>query len=154
MEVVSVRVLKDDGSNTKMVSTDFLRQYRQALENMIRESESWVWHSNADRRELSVELLQDSTVRIHDHTYTSNCVLGISREDVILGITWHVKFGPQTHYKSRKVKVRGQTLQALIPSKRESGIPKVQPTSIQKFGSVWRTEVTSKSSTWRQRHWK
>ena len=100
---VSVRVLKDDGCNTNVISQRLLSRFRNRFQVM--KSKTVVQHSRDGSREESSEVVINGTLRIESHTYTSNWVVADCRYDVLLGMPWHVANNPQIDYVKRVVKV-------------------------------------------------
>ena len=72
MNSLSLKVLKDDGCNTNVVSREFLAKFRSRnifevfLENVT------VQHSQKGTTENASEVILNGTLRLGAHTYTSN----------------------------------------------------------------------------------
>lgn len=77
-----VAVLKYDGCNSNVLSSDFMRRNRGVLH--IRREDTITKHSDKSRNESSPEVVLNVTVNISDHQYTSNWALASSRYDVFL----------------------------------------------------------------------
>ena len=89
----AVKVLKDDGCNTNVVSTQFLRNNRKLFK--IAKVRSCLNHSQRDTSEEFEELIISGTFKLVTHVYTSNCVVASGRYDVLLGMPWHVAHTPR-----------------------------------------------------------
>lgn len=100
---VSVRVLKDDGCNTNVISQRFLDHNRHRFE--VIKSNIEVYHSRDGSKEDSTEVVLNGTIKIGSHNYTANWVVAECRYDVLLGMPWHVANSPCIDYKKRVVRV-------------------------------------------------
>ena len=127
---VSVRVLKDDGCNTNVISSrivDLNRQnFRVIRKNVV------VKHSKDGTNEQSSQIVLHGTLKIGSHTYTSNWVVSDTRYDVLLGMPWHVAHNPQTDYNKRIVRVHDGELKFQHPKESNSSV-KVTNLSVKKF---------------------
>ena len=108
LEGKNVKVLKDDGCNTNVVSKAFFNKNRKLFK--WRRDDIEVWHSKSKSLENSTEVIQGATLRIGKHSYKSNWVVASCRYDVLLGMPWHVANNPSIDYKKRTVKVASNEL--------------------------------------------
>ena len=102
------KVLKDDGCNTNVVSTQVLRNDRKLFK--IAKVRSCANHSQKDTPEESVELIISGTLRLVTHVYKSNWVVASGRYEVLLGMPWHVAHNPRIDYVQRVVQVGGDEI--------------------------------------------
>jgi len=103
-----VRVLKDDGCNTNVVSHDFFMNNRKLFSVVKKNVE--VRHSKRETVEEASEIILGGTVRIGTHVFKSNWVVASCRYDVLLGMPWHVAHNPKIDYSRRIVKVGADIL--------------------------------------------
>ncbi len=83
-----VRVLKEDGCNTNVVSGEFLKNKSESFKVLKRPVE--VMHSEDNTLEKA-----SAELRFGTHVYTSNWVVARCRYDVLLGLPWHVANNPK-----------------------------------------------------------
>lgn len=100
---VKVRVLKDDGCNTNVVSKRLVKKFRHCFK--VVDDDVLVQHSDKDSNERSSQVVLNGTLKIGNHTYTSNWVVANSRYDVLLGMPWPVAHKPTIQYDTGVVKV-------------------------------------------------
>lgn len=105
---VPVRILKDDGCNTNIISSTFVLKHASKLE--IQPANISIFHSKRQSSELSDKVVLDATVKIGDHNYKSNFVVADCRYDVLLGMPWHKSEGPTVDYRESKVEATGCSL--------------------------------------------
>lgn len=105
---VSVRVLKDDGCNTNVISQRLYDLNRQCFRS--KRKKVVVRHSRDGWTEVSSKIVLNGTLTIGAHTYTSNWVVMNTRYDVLLGMPWHVANNPEVDYPNRIVKVNEEIL--------------------------------------------
>lgn len=139
---VPVRVLKDDGCNTNVVSNRFVERNRHCLTLVKRRC--MVKHSQKGSDEVSTEAVLDGTLKIGGHTYKSNWVVSNCRYDVLLGMPWHVSYNPKVDYCGRQVRVKD----TLISGKHvefDSETPAVKMTNlgVKKFRQMLRRKSPS-----------
>ncbi len=94
-----VRVLKDDGCNTNVVSREFLKNNSELFEVFQRHVE--LMHSEDNTVETASEVLLGAELRIGTHVYSSNWVVESCRYDVLLGMPWHVANNPKIEYSKQ-----------------------------------------------------
>ena len=133
---VSVRVLKDDGCNTNVISHRFLDQHRQRFD--VRKSRVIVQHSRDGSEEESSYMVINGTLKIGSHAYTSNWIVAECRYDVLLGMPWHVASNPLIDYERRIVRVDDDEL-PFDPFVKEHG-PRVRVSNlgVKKFRKMLR----------------
>ena len=105
MNGLSVRVLKDDGCNTNVVSKEFLAKYRSRNIFEVCQVNVTVEYSQKGTKEEASEVRLNGTLRLGAHTYTSNWIVANFRYDVLLGMLWHVAHNPSINYEQKIVKV-------------------------------------------------
>ena len=103
LEGKRVRVLKDDGCNTNVVSREFFRKNRGLFNYDKCDVE--VKHSDKNSNEKASKVILGATLRIGKHKYKSNWLVANCRYDVLLGMPWHVANNPSIDYKERIVTV-------------------------------------------------
>ena len=105
---VSVRVLKDDGCSTNVISPRLLDRWRSQFQ--VKKSKTVVNHSREGSGEESSEVVLNGTLKFASHTYTSNWVVAECRYDALLGMPWHVANNPRIDYVNRVVQVREEEI--------------------------------------------
>ena len=96
-----VRVLKDDGCNTNVMSYEFFKKNKNILrwENCKVE----VRHSKSGSIENSSIIVLGATLKIETHKYRSNWIVADCRYDLLLGMPWHVSNNPLINYQKRTI---------------------------------------------------
>ena len=124
-----VRVLKDDGCNTNVVSHEFFKKNRKFFK--WKKCDAEVNHSKLGSVENASEVILGATLSFGKHKYRSNWLVSTCRYDVILGMPWHVASNLQIDYKKRIVKVDKER----ITSRTNSTMDNVHVTnmSVKKF---------------------
>lgn len=79
-----VQKLKDDGSNTNILSVRLVKKYQKKF-NFVKEKKV-MQQLKSDSNEDSSPFVVNRTLRIGDHLYTSNWAAFNSRFDVLLGM--------------------------------------------------------------------
>ena len=97
---VNLRVLKDDGCNTNVVSKGFVKKFQHCLK--VVDDNIMVQHSNKDSKERASQIVLNGTLKIGNHSYKSNWVVSNCRYDVVLGMPWHVAHNPNIDYSRAK----------------------------------------------------
>ena len=105
---VSVRVLKDDGCNTNVISQRLVNLNRQCFQ--LKRKKTVVRHSRDGWIEDSSHIVLHGTLKIGSHTYTSNRIVSDCRYDVLLGMPWHVANNPLIDYDQRIIRVGSDIL--------------------------------------------
>jgi hypothetical protein len=100
----NVRILKDDGCNTNVVSKKFVQKNAGAFKTMCRNVT--VNHSAEDKVEQATQVLLEGNFKMGNHEYVSNFVVANCRYDVLLGMQWHVAQDPKVSYSAREVHVK------------------------------------------------
>ena len=113
MNGLSVKVLKDDGCNTNVVSREFLAKYRSRNIFEVCQGYVRVQHSQKETKEEASEVILNGTLRLGAHTYTSSWIVANCRYDVLLGMPWHVAHNPSIDYEKRIFKVGPHVIPAL-----------------------------------------
>ena len=127
-----VRVLKDDGCNTNVVSHEFFSKNRRYFK--WKKCKIEVRHSKSDSVENSSKVILGATLVVGKHSYKSNWLVANCRYDVLLGMPWHVAFNPNINYEKRIVKVGpDEILSDKSPSK---ATVKVTNLSVRKFRNL------------------
>jgi Aspartyl protease len=126
-----VRILKDDGCNTNVVSRKFVQRNAEAFKTVRRNVK--VNHSDDDRVEQAAQIILDGRLKVGNHEYLSNFVLANCCYDVLLGMPWHVASNPRVSYYARVVQLKDDTL-PVMPGAEEFGrVAKVHNMSIKLF---------------------
>jgi len=140
---VSVRVLKDDGCNTNVVSKKIVDLNRQRF--TVRKEKFVVQHSKDGENEEASKIILNGTLKIGSHTYTSNWVVSDTRYDVILGMPWHVANNPQIDYVERTIRVNEDTLSYEHPNEERGAKPvKVTNMGVKKFRRMLKRKSSEK----------
>ena len=139
LEEKRVRVLKDDGCNTNVVSHEFFERNRQNFN--WEKCEVEVKHSKSDSVESSSKVILGATLRIGKHLYKSNWLVASCRYDVLLGMPWHVAHNPAIDYEKKIVKI-GHDEHNTNRSQCEH-VPKVMNLSVKKFRNILRERSPS-----------
>lgn len=134
-------VLKDDGCNTNVLSSEFVRLNRGLLD--VRPANVTIAHSDRDATEKAHEMVFGTTIQIGNHRYTSNWAVANSRYDVILGMPWHQQHNPAINYEQRTVRVAENSLPVQANSQRRV---KVEPIGVKKFRSLLKKRGTKRGS--------
>lgn len=87
-----VRILKDDGCNTNVISKEFYAAHPDLFE--ARETSVVVSHSQRGSAETSTHVVMNGVLQMGAHRYQSNWAVADSRYDVLLGMPWHVECKP------------------------------------------------------------
>lgn len=103
-----VRVLKDDGCNTNVVSRSLLERHRDSLQ--VVKGSTVLSHSKKGSTETTNQMIVDAELRLGNHLYRSNFVVGDCRYDVLLGMPWHLQAEPRTDYVKPTVVVDAEKL--------------------------------------------
>jgi hypothetical protein len=88
-----VRILKDDGCNTNVVSRKFVERNAEAFK--MKSRNVMVNHSADDRVEQATQIVLDGRIKVGNNEYLSNLVVSNCRYDVLLGMPWHVASNPK-----------------------------------------------------------
>ena len=130
----TVDILKDDGCNTNVMSSSFIKKHGHLL--TLKKDNLSITHSENKTTETATQLVLDAEVRIGAHQYRSNFAVVNCRYDILLGMPWHKSENPSVDYAGKKVRVNGLELpRRPSPEKLEAGITNL---SIKKFRSVIR----------------
>ena len=103
LEGKRVKVLKDDGCNTNVVSHEFFQKNRKFFRWKSCNVE--VKHSKSGSLENSTQVIQGATLKVGSHVYQSNWLVANCRYDILLGMPWHVSQNPSIDYEQRTVTV-------------------------------------------------
>lgn len=126
-----VRILKDDGCNTNVVSRKFVQRNAEAFKTIRRNVK--VNHSDDDRVEQATQIILDGRLKVGNHEYLSNFVVANCRYDVLLGMPWHVASNPQVSYPARVVQLKDDTLPVMTGAEEFGRVAKVHNMSIKRF---------------------
>lgn len=134
----NVRMLKDDGCNTNLVSKEFLKRNRRLFK--VISTITSIQHSMQGSGERASEMILSGTIQIGSHVYTSNFLVGSCRYDVLLGMPWHVANNPQIDYPNRRVLVGNEDLFGTLDSEKSPEVDEIQVTnlSVKKFRQIIR----------------
>ena len=105
---IRVKVLKDDGCNTNVVSHEFFEKNFDRFDSGKCDVE--VAHSKKESTEHSSEMIIGATLKMGNHKYKSNWIVASCRYDVLLGMPWHVIHNPSIDYKERTIQLDESTL--------------------------------------------
>ena len=90
MNGLSVKVLKDDGCNTNVVSKEFLTKYRSGSIFEVCQENVTVVPPQKETKEEALEVILNGTLRLGAHTYNSNWIVANCQYAVLLGLPCHV----------------------------------------------------------------
>jgi hypothetical protein len=127
----NVRILKDDGCNTNVVSRKFVQSNAEAFKTMCRNVT--VTHSAEDRVEQATQIIMDGRLKVGNHEYLSNFVVANCRYDVLLGMPWHVASNPRVSYTAREVQLNDGALPVSTGAEEFGRVAKVHNMSIKRF---------------------
>ncbi len=99
MEGEKVRVLKDDGCNTNIISNEFFQRNCGLLK--WKHCDIEVKNSSKESNELATKIVLGGTLQIGDHLYKSNWLVANCRYDILLGMPWHVETKPKIDYQKK-----------------------------------------------------
>ena len=134
MKGQTVDILKDDGCNTNVMSSSFIKKHGHLL--TLKKDNLSITHSENKTTETATQLVVDAEVRIGAHRYRSNFAVVNCRYDILLGMPWNKSENPSVDYAGKKVRVDGMELpRRPSPEKLEAGITNL---SIKKFRSLVR----------------
>lgn len=97
-----VVVLKDDGSNTNVISKSFVDANRDLL--YVLPSPANINHSKRNSVEETIEIVIDAEVGIGSHKYRSNWIVSDCRYDILLGMPWHHNAYRRINYETGELK--------------------------------------------------
>lgn len=124
-----VKVLKDDGCNTNVVSRNFFEKNKSSFK--WKRCNVEVRHSKQDSVERSSEVIMGATLVIAEHSYKSNWLIANCRYDVLLGMPWHIANNPDINYKRRIVNIGSHSLSTHLALPKQK--VEVQNMSVKKF---------------------
>lgn len=103
-----MNVLNGDGCNNNVNLFTFSRRNKDKFSisnaNVDRN------HCQQDMSKRSSELVQNWTLSIVSHSYTSNKTVAKYRHNVLLGMLWHVSNNPRIGYARRVMRVKKDDL--------------------------------------------
>ena len=132
LEGKNVRILKDDGCNTNVMSYEFFNRYKKILR--WKNCEVEVRHSKSGSCENSSIVILGATLKIGTHKYRSNWLVADCRYDLLLGMPWHVSNNPLINYQKRFIKLRNGNIR--VPFKDSSRSTKIMNMSVKKFRRI------------------
>ena len=109
MEGEKVRVLKDDGCNTNIISSEFFLKNIGLLK--WKQCDIEVQHSSKESSEFATRIVLGATLEIGNHAYKSNWLVANCRYDVLLGMPWHVEIKPKIDYEKKNFMVGNSDVQ-------------------------------------------
>lgn len=129
-----VRILKDDGCNTNIVSTEFFEKNRYMFD--VADANITISHSEKNTVETATKIIKAATVYVAGVAYTSNWAIASCRYDALFGMPWHTDTRPKVDYATREVWV-GNTK---LPLARFSidDVARVSNISVKRFRSILR----------------
>lgn len=128
-----VKVLKDDGCSTNVISREFVDKHRKFLN--IQSTSFFINHSSKNSTEKANELVVNTEIQIGDHTYRSNWIVADCRYEILLGMLWHVACCPTIDYCSGMLK----TGDIVLPSSRDrTSTIQIHNLGVKKFRSLLR----------------
>ena len=96
LENRAVRVLKDDGCNTNIMSYEFFNKNKMILK--WRNCQVEIRHSKSGSKENSSIVVIGAVLKIGSHKYRSNWLVADCRYELLLGMPWHVFNNPVVNY--------------------------------------------------------
>lgn len=103
-----VRILKDDGCNTNIISKAFYERHKHAFQ--VEDVHVVISHSKENTTERATKSVKNATLFIAGIPYTSNWAIASCRYDVLVGMLWHRDMNPKVDYEGRQVTVNNTTL--------------------------------------------
>lgn len=133
-----VRVLKDDGCNTNVISKEFFAKNANLL--TVSRTNTCISHSKQGITEQSTHLIRNATLHLGEHAYTSNWAVADSRYDVMLGMPWHAEVNPKIFYAKRELRFKGKMLP--LDAEHSSGKVSIANLAVKKFRSLLKHKPT------------
>lgn len=127
------KILKHDGCNKNIISTDFVIRNRKYLK--ILDKNLQINHSSEGFTERTLGIVINVEVQIGKHTYRSSWARSNCKYDVILGIQWHEENQVVSDYSTRTLTGNGRFLP--VPKSLNNGL-KVCNLVVKKFRSLLR----------------
>jgi Retroviral aspartyl protease len=127
---IPVKILKDDGCNTNVVSRAFVKKHKN-LFNVVNKK-MIVNHSCEGLNEEVSQVVLNGNLTLGNHRYTSNFVVASCQYDILLGMPWHVTHEPKVSYAARVLRVADKC----VPVQREEQVDteaKIENLSVTSF---------------------
>jgi Retroviral aspartyl protease len=93
---IPVKILKDDGCNTNVVSRAFVKKHENLFNSVNKKL--IVNNSCEGQTEEVYKVVLNGNLTLGNHRYTSNFVVASCRYDIILGMPWHVTHEQKISY--------------------------------------------------------
>jgi Retroviral aspartyl protease len=113
---IPVKILKDDGCNTNVISRTFVKKYKNLFH--VVNKKMIVNHSCEGQSEEVTQVVLNGNLTLGNHLYISNFVVASCRYDILLGMPWHVTHEPKISYAARVVRVADKC----VPVQREEQV--------------------------------
>ena len=130
---IPVRVLKNDGCNTNVISKEFFNFHADCFDVIEKRVE--ISHSNRENTEIATQIVVNARLSCEEHVYRSNFTVANCRYDVLLGMPCHVDCKPRIKYEVPQVAVADQCLPM---EKDEQCTPRITNMGVKKFRSILR----------------
>ena len=128
-----VKILKDDGCNTNVISRDFVATNKDIFHTL--DTKTTAAHSKKGSHEEATQVVVDGVLNMGSHKYRSNWAVADCRYDVLLGMPWHVRHNPDIDYEARSIPVNLDPLPVANEDKNE---PRICNIGVKKFRSLLR----------------
>lgn len=103
-----MRILKDDGCSTNIISSEFLDEKKPVL--YLRKANICLNQCEKDSLEATSEKIVDTEISIVGQKYRSSWAVPNTLYDVLFRIPWHEEKNPNTGYTEKKVEVGQEVL--------------------------------------------
>lgn len=129
-----VTILKEDGSNSNVISKDIIKKYVYQLDT--RDAEVNISHLKKDTGAKETSVVVGATIQIGDHWYTSHWVVSNLRYDILLGMPWHQEMKPKVNNEQRSISVQKISSPLLTHNGSDSEI-RVTNLGVKTLRSIW-----------------
>lgn len=97
-----IRLVKNDGCSTNMLSREFVGEYGDIFKIITRSMV--ISHYGESSNVKATEMVTGAVLKLGNHEYTSNWVVRNCRYDVMLNMPWYVENDEKINYKQVVIK--------------------------------------------------
>lgn len=139
MNGIPCEILKDDRASTNLISKDFYNRYKEHI--VVEEASISLSHSSKSNEETDCKVTKKLTIRMGEHEYRSNFVLGDTRYNIILGTPSHNDLSPDTDYESRTIRIGNVSIQGKMDLLTRTSVSNISIRGFRKLVSTKGTEI-------------